>query len=262
MLNESLDWKYNDEIGLLTKSYNKMLRKLEESKIALSQSEKQNAWREMAKQVAHEIKNPLTPMKLSIQQLQRTLLFDDIKSKDRIQRALNSLTEQIDNISEIANSFSEFAKMPVPRNERFDLVIAVQKTVDLYAQNTNIKITFECNEKEIYVMGDRMLTGQIVNNLIINGIQSHPPFRQAEIRVKLYKNPEESFGRIEVKDKGLGIREEIQNKVFIPNFSTKKNGSGLGLAMAKRGIEHAGGNIWFETIENEGTTFYVDLPSN
>lgn len=262
MLNETLDWKSNDEIGLLTKSYNKMIKKLEDSKIALSQSEKQNAWREMAKQVAHEIKNPLTPMKLSIQQLQRTLLLDDPKSRDRIQRALNSLTEQIDNISEIANSFSEFAKMPVPRNERFDLVPAVQKTVDLYSQNKKIKITFECNEKEIFVMGDRMLTGQIVNNLIINGLQSIPPIRQSEIKVKLYKNPEENFGRIEVKDNGVGIREEIRKKVFIPNFSTKESGSGLGLAMAKRGIEHSGGNIWFETVENEGTTFFVDLPSN
>ena len=107
-----------------------------------------------------------------------------------------------------------------------------------------------------------MLTGQIVNNLIINGLQSIPSIRQPEIRVKLYKNPEENFGRIEVKDNGMGIREDIRKKVFIPNFSTKESGSGLGLAMAKRGIEHSGGNIWFETVENEGTTFFVDLPSN
>ncbi|MCP9764393.1 ATP-binding protein [Lacihabitans soyangensis] len=261
-LDETIEWKSNDEIGLLTKSYNKMIKKLDESKIALSQSEKQTAWREMAKQVAHEIKNPLTPMKLSIQQLQRTLPMDDPKSRDRIQRALNSLTEQIDNISEIANSFSEFAKMPVPRNERFDLVPAVQKTVDLYSQNNNIKINFESSDKEIFVMGDRMLLNRVITNLILNGIQSVPPIRQPEIRVKVYKNEEENFGMIEVKDNGSGIAESIRKKVFIPNFSTKVGGSGLGLAMAKRGIEHAGGNIWFETVEGEGTTFFIDLPAN
>lgn len=261
-LDETIEWKSNDEIGLLTKSYNKMIKKLDESKVALSQSEKQTAWREMAKQVAHEIKNPLTPMKLSIQQLQRTLPMDDPKSRDRIQRALNSLTEQIDNISEIANSFSEFAKMPVPRNERFDLVPAVQKTVDLYSQNNNIKIDFESKDPQIYVIGDRMLLNRVITNLILNGIQSVPPIRQPEIKVKVYKNAEENFGMIEVRDNGSGIAENIRKKVFIPNFSTKVGGSGLGLAMAKRGIEHAGGNIWFETVEDEGTTFFIDLPAN
>jgi signal transduction histidine kinase len=261
-LGETIEWKSNDEIGLLTKSYNKMIKKIDESKIALSQSEKQTAWQEMAKQVAHEIKNPLTPMKLSIQQLQRTLPMDDPKSRERIQRALNSLTEQIDNISEIANSFSEFAKMPVPRNERFDLVPAVQKTVDLYAQNNDVKINFESSVKEIFVMGDRMLLNRVITNLILNGIQSVPPIRKPEIKVKVYKNEVENFGMIEVKDNGSGIAESIRKKVFIPNFSTKVGGSGLGLAMAKRGIEHAGGNIWFETVEEEGTTFFIDLPAN
>ena len=259
-LDESIEWGSNDEIGLMTRSYNKMLKKLNESKLALSQSEKQTAWREMAKQVAHEIKNPLTPMKLSIQQLQRTLPMDDPKSRDRIQRALNSLNEQIDNISEIANSFSEFAKMPVPRNERFELVATVQKTTDLYSQNNNIKIDFDSKETEIFVLGDRMLVNRVITNLILNGIQSVPPIRLPEIKVKVYKNEEENFGMIEVKDNGSGIPEEIRKKVFIPNFSTKVGGSGLGLAMAKRGIEHAGGNIWFETEEGVGTTFFIDLP--
>jgi len=259
-LDETLEWKSNDEIGLLTKSYNKMIKKLDESKVALSQSEKQTAWREMAKQVAHEIKNPLTPMKLSIQQLQRTLPMDDPKSRDRIERALNSLTEQIDNISEIANSFSEFAKMPVPRNEKFDLVPVVQKTTDLYSQNNNIKILFESKYKQMFVNGDRLLVSRVITNLILNGIQSVPPLRQPEIKVKVYKNPEENFGIIEVSDNGEGIPEDVRKKVFIPNFSTKVGGSGLGLAMAKRGIEHAGGNIWFETEEGVGTIFFIDLP--
>lgn len=261
-LNESITWNSNDEIGMLTKSYNNMLKKLEESKAALSQSEKQTAWREMAKQVAHEIKNPLTPMKLSIQQLQRTLPSDDIKQKQRMERALNSLTEQIDNISEIANSFSEFAKMPIPKSEIFDMVPTVQKTVDLYSQNNNIKIDLEILTDSIMVKGDRLLLSRVVTNLIINGIQAVSPFKQAEIKVRVYKSDEENSGIVSVEDNGSGIPEDIRKKVFIPNFSTKIGGSGLGLAMAKRGIEHSGGNIWFDTIIDQGTTFFVDLPIN
>jgi two-component system, NtrC family, nitrogen regulation sensor histidine kinase NtrY len=243
---------------MLTKAYNKTIKKLEESKAALSLSEKQTAWREMAKQVAHEIKNPLTPMKLSIQQLQRTLPVEDPKLKDRMKRALNSLTEQIDNISEIANSFSEFAKMPVPKTEKFDMVDTVQKTVDLYQQSNNIKIEFVSDDSEIWVSGDRLFFSRVITNLILNGIQAVPPVRQAKIEVKVYK--ETKNGTVAIKDNGTGIPEEVKKKVFITNFSTKVSGSGLGLAMAKKGIEHAGGNIWFETVENEGTTFFVDLP--
>lgn len=261
-LNETLTWKSDDEIGLLMREYNKMLRKLEESKIALSQSEKQTAWREMAKQVAHEIKNPLTPMKLSIQQLQRTLPIDqeNPKAKERIVRALNSLTEQIDNISEIANSFSEFAKMPVPRNEVFDWVPVIQKASDLYAENDNLTLSINFKDKEALVVGDRQFMSRVVTNLIINGIQSVPQDRRPKIDLRLYKNEEENFAILEVKDNGSGIADEVRKKVFIPNFSTKIGGSGLGLPMAKRGIEHAGGNIWFETEMGVGTTFYVDLP--
>lgn len=256
--NEEIIWKSNDEIGLLTTEYNRMIKKLEESKEALSASEKQTAWREMARQVAHEIKNPLTPMKLSIQQLQRTLPAEDTETKIKVERALASINEQIDNISEIANSFSEFAKMPVPRTELFDLVSTVQNTVYLYSQNNNVKINFSADSKEIMVSGDRMILSRAVTNLIINGIQSVPATRKPIITVIV--SDKRDMGMIEVKDNGTGIPEEVRKRVFIPNFSTKVNGSGLGLSMAKRGIEHAGGNIWFESVEGEGTTFYLDLP--
>jgi two-component system nitrogen regulation sensor histidine kinase NtrY len=258
--NEPIIWEADDEIGVLTKSYNNMVKMLEDSKDALSQSEKQTAWREMAKLVAHEIKNPLTPMKLSIQQLQRTLPSLDTTAQKRIERALGSLTEQIDNISEIANSFSEFAKMPVPRSEVFDLISVVQKTAYLYAQNNNVDLIFEAEEKNLIVRSDHQLINRVVTNLIINGIQSVPETRKAEIGVKVYRNNKDKFAIIEVKDNGSGIPEDVRNKVFIPNFSTKIGGSGLGLAMAKRGVEHSGGNLWFETTVDQGTTFYVDIP--
>jgi len=259
-LNERLEWNSDDEIGMLMREYNKMLGKLEESKVALSMSEKQTAWREMAKQVAHEIKNPLTPMKLSIQQLQRTLVLDSPKSKERIGRALSSLTEQIDNISEIANSFSEFAKMPVPRNEVFDLVPLIQKSADLYADDERISLNAYIKEKEAWVLGDRQFMSRVITNLIINGIQSVPTEKRAIINLRLYKNEDDNMVIMEIQDNGSGIPENIRQRVFIPNFTTKVGGSGLGLAMARRGVEHAGGNIWFETVSGRGTTFFIDLP--
>lgn len=249
-----------DEMGILVRAYNRMLKKLEESKVALSNSEKQTAWREMAKQVAHEIKNPLTPMKLSIQQLQRTLPTSDPKSQQRIERALSSLNEQIDNISEIANSFSEFAKMPVPRSEVFNLVEVIQKTADLYMTNKVSDIQLDFIHPKLMVHGDRQLMSRVLTNLIINGLQSVPLDRRPKIDIRAYKNEEDSFAIVEVKDNGSGVPDDVREKVFIPNFSTKVGGSGLGLALAKRGIEHGGGNIWFDTELNVGTTFYVDLP--
>ncbi|WP_304233227.1 HAMP domain-containing sensor histidine kinase [Jiulongibacter sediminis] len=259
-VNEPIHWEADDEIGVLTGSYNQMLKKLEESKDALSQSEKQTAWREMARQVAHEIKNPLTPMKLSIQQLQRTLPTLEDTTRGRIERSLNSLTEQIDNISEIANSFSEFAKMPVPRSEVFELGTVVQRTAYLYAQDNGLDINIDIKDQGLMVRSDHQLINRVVTNLIINGIQSVPEDRKPQIEVKVYGHHKDKFAIIEVKDNGSGIPEENREKVFMPNFSTKVDGSGLGLAMAKRGVEHSGGNIWFETDENKGTTFYVDLP--
>ncbi|CAH0997371.1 Adaptive-response sensory-kinase SasA [Emticicia aquatica] len=259
-LNDRLEWNSDDEIGILMREYNKMLKKLEESKVALSMSEKQTAWREMAKQVAHEIKNPLTPMKLSIQQLQRTIVVDNPKTKERIGRALNSLTEQIDNISEIANSFSEFAKMPVPRNEVFDLVPLIQKSADLYAEDERISLNAYIKEREAWVVGDRQFMSRVITNLIINGIQSVPKEKRAIINLRLYRNEDDNIAIIEIQDNGSGIPENIRQRVFIPNFTTKVGGSGLGLAMARRGVEHAGGNIWFETETDRGTTFFIDLP--
>jgi nitrogen fixation/metabolism regulation signal transduction histidine kinase len=214
----------------------------------------------MAKQVAHEIKNPLTPMKLSIQQLQRTITIDNPKAKERIERALNSLTEQIDNISDIATSFSEFAKMPVPRNEVFDLVSVVQKISDLYAEDDNISLNAYLKERVAHVLGDRQFMSRVITNLVINGIQSVPKDRKPIINLRLYRNDDDNVVIIEVQDNGNGIPENIRQRVFMPNFSTKIGGSGLGLAMAKRGVEHAGGNIWFETQDNRGTTFFIDLP--
>ena len=267
--NDPLPWRSDDEIGLLIREYNRMLVNLEESKQALALNEKQSAWREMAKQVAHEIKNPLTPMKLTLQHLQRT--FPNLNGADGgsggsselarnrvIQRTFESLLDQIDNLSDIATSFSDFAKMPLPRNEVFEVTGVLNKAADLYADDNRITLRRQIAAGPVMVIGDRQLIGRTLTNLLINGIQSVPSDQKPSINLKLYTKDDEV--QIEIHDNGAGIPEAIRTKVFLPNFSTKRGGSGLGLAIAKRGVEHAGGSIWFETTEGVGTSFFLSLP--
>jgi signal transduction histidine kinase len=270
--NEPLSWPTEDEIGLLVREYNHMLLNLQASKEALSRSEKESAWREMAKQVAHEIKNPLTPMRLSLQHLNRRLqpsLEDG--EKDKVNRSFQSILDQIDTLSDIATSFSAFAKMPAPRQEQFDVAAVLSRVVRLYTNDQHYQLEVDIPEGAWLVQGDEQLMQRTFNNLILNGIQAVPSDRQPQLQINLL--PEEGHKvLIKIKDNGTGIAETIRNKVFVPNFSTKNSGSGLGLAIAKRGIEHAGGQIWFESNTGQraldaslyrqeaGTTFFIELP--
>ena len=257
-VNEPLTWNSDDEIGLLIKEYNKMLENLEESKKALARSQKESAWREIARQVAHEIKNPLTPMKLTLQHLKR-MMESDTSSKDNIAtRPINTLLHQIDTLSDIAESFSAFAKMPIPESERFEINTILKKTISLYQSREEGHLETSIPDGSFYVIGDEQWMGRIFSNLIINGFQSVPEEREPIVKVIMQSTG--SKLSIEIRDNGTGISEDIVDKIFIPNFSTKAHGSGIGLAVAKRGVEHAGGKIWFETEENTGTSFFIELP--
>lgn len=253
--NELLHYSSNDEIGLLVDAYNRMLKQLEESKEALSRSEKESAWREMARQVAHEIKNPLTPMKLTLQHLQRMLAPEN----PRVGRSLETLLTQVDTLSDIATSFASFANMPIPKNEAFDIGELLKQTCLLHHNEENANVSLSLPDGKFFVNGDRQLMGQIITNLIINGIQAVPHGKQPMIEVALKRMENERI-LISVTDNGVGIPDNIAPKVFLPNFSTKFSGSGIGLALAKRGVEHAGGRIWFETQVLVGTTFFIELP--
>jgi len=257
-LNEPLPWHSNDEIGTLIRKYNKMLSNLDQSKQTLSSNEKQSAWREMAKQVAHEIKNPLTPMKLTLQQLQRTIRRDDPDALAKVNRAMESIIEQIDNIGFIAQSFSDIAKMPPPQNEVFEVTELLNTAYELYSNDKNLALSRDIAPGPLYVSGDRQQFGASINNLLINAQQSVPESRKAEIVLKLYQHNEAVM--VEVRDNGSGIPQNIRSRVFLPNFTTREGGTGLGLAMAKRIIEYAGGSIWFETEEGAGTTFFLSMP--
>ncbi len=254
--NEPLTWDTDDEIGLMVGEYNKMLINLEESKRALARSEKQSAWREIAQQVAHEIKNPLTPMKLTLQHLSRKLigLGADIERS----KPVETLLKQIDTLDDIASSFSSFAQMPIPESEKYEFNEVLNSIVNLHSATEGVTIDLQIPKGKVFTIGDTQLMGRILSNLILNAIQASEG-TPLQINIKLFKR--ENRLLLQVEDNGPGIDEEIQPKIFIPNFTTKDSGSGIGLAIAKHGIEHAGGKIWFESKLNSGTTFYIELPT-
>ncbi len=261
--NEPLSWDTDDEIGLMIGEYNKMLVKLEASKEALARSEKESAWREMARQVAHEIKNPLTPMKLSLQHLKRKLKVDYRKGMNpeevsAMSSPFDNLIHQIDTLSDIATSFSDFAKMPTPKSEYFDFAVLLKKIVGLFEEDGRY-IKVQIGAGDFHIISDEQLIGRIISNLIINARQSIPKNRTPSVEITLQKVGRDKL-ILKIADNGTGIAKEIQDKVFLPNFSTKYAGSGIGLAISKRGIEHAGGRIAFDTQEGKGTTFLIELP--
>jgi two-component system, NtrC family, nitrogen regulation sensor histidine kinase NtrY len=256
--NEPLTWRSDDEIGVLIKAYNDMLVKLEESKVALADTTKQSAWQQMAKQVVHEIKNPLTPMKLSLQLLQHKLsrgaTIDTAQIKDQIE----SLTGQIDNLSYIANSFSDFARLPIPKREVFDFAYEVNKVANLFLGDKKINLSKDVPQKSIMVYGDRQLTGNIINNLLVNAIQSVPSQRKPTI--KIYVEIGIEAVTFSVTDNGTGVLKEHHSKIFMLDFSTKAEGTGVGLALAKWVVDNSKGSIWFDTEMEVGSTFYFTLP--
>lgn len=259
--NEPLSWNSDDEIGLMVTEYNRMLLNLEDNKKVLAKSEKESAWREMAKQVAHEIKNPLTPMKLTLQHMKRVIDQDaHEKDEDKKLKQIDALLEQIEILSDIATSFSDFAKMPEPQSEKLDLALLLKETIDLYNKKELGQIVTNLEQGQFMIEGDRKWLGRSLSNMIINGFQAINDHTKAKIEVKLFSK-EGNVVRIEIKDNGNGIPENIRSKVFTPNFSTKYTGSGLGLAITKKGIEHANGKIWFSSEEGVGTIFYVEIPS-
>lgn len=258
--NEPMYWGSKDEIGLLVNEYNNMLFKLENSKKVLASTEKESAWREMAKQVAHEIKNPLTPMKLTLQHLIRLQDAGRLDDAEKLKRSLETLIHQVDALSGIASSFSTFAKMPLPNNELMNFKAVLNKVLELFSGDQQVELVFQDDSftENIPIMGDDKLFGRVISNLIINGIQSVDPGVTPVIKIWLWMTDQAIF--LEITDNGKGITDELKDKIFIPNFSTKSTGSGLGLAIAKSGVETAGGKIWFETELGKGTTFYLTFP--
>jgi len=256
--NEKIDYHGRDEVAQLVEDYNRLVDELEKSAEQLATSERSMAWRQMARQIAHEIKNPLTPMKLSIQHLQRARTENDERFSEFFQKTTKTLVEQIDNLSRIASEFSSFSKMPESKPEVVDIIERAGVAVDLFVDTPNVKVSLKNSSQSILVYADREQLKQVFNNLIKNAIQSVPQDRKGIITVSVIE--ENGYARVQITDNGKGIPEDSRSKLFEPNFTTKSSGMGLGLAITKNIVINSGGDIWFETVENKGTTFFFTLP--
>ena len=258
-INEEIRWNRNDEIGMLVEEYNKMVRKLEQSAQALAQSEREGAWREMARQVAHEIKNPLTPMKLSIQYLQNAIQKNAPNVKELSASMAVTLIEQIDQLSKIAGDFSQFANIGNARMERFDITEVIGSVVRLYSANPRVHMEWNKEEGSYEVYSDRTQMSRLFTNLFQNAIEAEEG-QVGNIQISINQQVEGDQLLISVADESGGIPERMRENIFTPNFTTKSSGTGLGLAICKGIVEKANGQIWFESIEGKGTTFYIRLP--
>ena len=247
--------KASSEIEILVEAYNSMIDELGESAAKLAKSEREQAWREMAKQVAHEIKNPLTPMRLTVQSFERNSLSKDDKANKKLKEFSQSLIQQIDVLSSIASAFSDFAKMPTQKKEQIEIISVVKFALDIFTEQY---ITYLPQEKNIYANLDKTQLIRIVTNLLKNAIQATENIEHPTIDVHVLSKENNLI--ISVTDNGKGIAEDLKELIFEPKFTTKTSGMGLGLAITKNIIEAYGGSISFTSAEGSGTVFTVVLP--
>ncbi len=258
--NQPLKWNSSDEIGLLIKEYNRMLKKLENSSVLLAKSEREMAWREMAKQVAHEIKNPLTPMKLSIQMLERAMKNKNPNIGEITEKVAHTVLEHIEVLTQIATDFSSFAKMPELNRTIVSLNEILFAVTGMYNDDSHCEYLFLIPDHTIMVFADKNQLIRVFTNIIQNAIQSITEDRKGNISMVVTKI-KDNFVRITILDNGEGISPEKGKKLFEPYFTTKSSGTGLGLAMCKDIIEKFGGNISYESIIHQGSNFHIDLPT-
>jgi len=256
--NEKIEFESgSSEIITLVNAYNRMIDELQESAVKLAQSEREQAWREMAKQVAHEIKNPLTPMRLTVQSFERRFDPEDPKIKEKLKEYSQTLIQQIDVMSSIASAFSDFAKMPTQKREKIDVVEVVKLALDIFNESY---ISYSFTEDKLIGNLDKTQLIRIVTNLITNATQATEGVENPRIQVRV--SSEKNTIKIAVSDNGKGIDDSVEHLIFEPKFTTKSSGMGLGLPMIKKIIEAYSGSIAFTSNKSEGTIFTVTLPKN
>ncbi len=256
--NEKIEWGRNDEIGKLIDAYNQMVEKLEESARLLKYSAREKAWREMARQIAHEIRNPLTPMKLNVQYLQKVYAAKDPAFEDKLKTVSQSLINQIDTLDEVAGMFSDFSKMNFPINEKADLIQAIKSTTTLFKKSYEITIIIDADRKYIPVKTSKQDLLRIFNNLLKNAVQSMENISQKEIRIQIICKKDHA--ELHLTDNGKGISTEDKKNIFQPYFTTKSKGTGLGLAIVKNLMTEMGGEVTFVSEKGNGTTFILIFP--
>jgi len=253
--NKPISYKNKDEIRPLVDSYNEMLKKLNHQSNLLALTEREEAWREMAKQVAHEIKNPLTPMRMMIQNYVRKYNPNDPNSTEKLKDLSDTLVTQIDTMSAIAEAFSDFARMPLRKDEKIDVVDTIQTALEIFPEND---IMFNPSVDKLNLNFDKIYLIRIITNLVKNAIQAIPGDRSPEISVGLQKIKDRVI--IRVSDNGVGIPPQLGEKIFEPKFTTTTGGMGLGLAMVKKIVEDYNGEIRYQSEENRGTEFIIKIP--
>lgn len=254
--NEKIEFKSgSSEITTLVNAYNRMIDELQESAVKLAQSEREQAWREMAKQVAHEIKNPLTPMRLTVQSFERRFDSQDPNNKEKLKEFSQTLIQQIDVMSSIASAFSDFAKMPKPKSEKVNVVEVVKHALDIFNEQY---ISYITSEKELFANLDKTQLIRVITNLVTNATQATEKINNPKIEVRV--SSEKGNIKISVKDNGKGIDKSVEHLIFEPKFTTKSSGMGLGLPMIKKIVEAYNGSIGFISSKENGTTFTVILP--
>ena len=257
--NQPIQWSRHDEIGSLIREYNKMIAALEESAAKLARSERESAWREMAKQVAHEIKNPLTPLKLGVQLLEKSWKEKDPNFETKFERFNKSFIEQIDSLSTIASEFSNFAKMPDTKLEKLSLLPIINQAKAAFDEIDRVEIYVLNHAKgDITIPGDKDQLLRTFNNLLKNAIEASQDYQKSMIKLTITIDKKRVY--VEVEDNGKGIDEVLQTKIFVPNFTTKSSGTGLGLAFVKQAVENTGGSVSFKSVMGVGTTFYLMFP--
>jgi two-component system, NtrC family, nitrogen regulation sensor histidine kinase NtrY len=259
-VNDKIFWNQRDEIGQLVAEYNRMIDELERSAGMLARSERESAWREMARQVAHEIKNPLTPMKLSAQYLQKAWNDKAPDWDQRLARFTTTLVEQINALSAIASDFSDFAKMPTIVVEQVDLEEVTGFVLSLYQGTSEISYEFNTDVASPVVLADRSQLIRVFTNLLNNAVQAIGDKKGGKIRILL--RSEKQYIIAEVSDNGEGMPVTRAERIFQPDFTTKTGGMGLGLAIVKGIVEGMNGEISFTSEEQKGTTFVIKLPAN
>ena len=263
--NEHIDWPVKDEIGMLIAQYNQLLIELKQKAEELAKSERKSAWKNMAKQIAHEIKNPLTPMRLSVQYLEKS--FNDGAGRDlysdewrnRLGEFSKTMIQQIDTLTRIANSFSDFASLNVQNEEPFYIEEEIRRIVNLFKNNNVEFVSSGKHLNKVEVCIDKSHLTRVLNNLVKNSLQAAKENVPLKVVVELKTTQENCM--VTVSDNGTGIPESVQDRVFEPNFTTKNSGMGLGLAMVKKIIDDFGGSIDYST-SNKGTIFHLKIPLN
>lgn len=258
MRNEKIEIRRQDEIGELSQMYNNLVDELESAILELRRKERELAWKDVARQIAHEIKNPLTPIKLQIQFLQSSFNPNDEQWKERFAAFSATLLEKIEELTRLANTFSEIAVWPASHPERTDITALIRNNVNLSLTGFGGKIVFELPEEPVWVNVDKHQMGRVIDNLVKNARQAIPDESKGIITLKLKVEGEEII--LSVQDNGAGIAPEQKSQIFMPNFTTKSFGMGLGLFISRNIVLSHGGEIEFTSEPGHGTTFIVRLP--